>query len=235
MSAPFFVSSLRTTVQSFRGGQGPHVAAHTSSQADRGSPEHRRPSMHAWAPPYPSRSAPAKIAFDCRPAKVSFNKRVTRSHRAFPRTHSDHVKGPPRPCCLGPAPVQGNSFLIAQSWRRERHYCCATLPNASRSSPVCHLDNPACVRDRRGCRPRGTRARSRVRSYLRRSERRRSPSPLNRRWARMTQNPKTDTEGIRGKLGQESGTGDKDDAQEGSHGRADRGGTTASGGGSASG
>ncbi|MGC2487042.1 MAG: hypothetical protein WA412_00005, partial [Candidatus Sulfotelmatobacter sp.] len=38
--------------------------------------------------------------------------------------------------------------------------------------------------------------------------------------AAVTQNPKTDTEGIRGKLGQESGTGDKDDAQEGSHGRA---------------
>ena len=33
----------------------------------------------------------------------------------------------------------------------------------------------------------------------------------------MTQNPKTDTEEIRGKLGQESGTGDEDDAQEVRH------------------
>jgi hypothetical protein len=47
---------------------------------------------------------------------------------------------------------------------------------------------------------------------------------------RMTQNPKTDTEGIRGKLGQKSGTGDEDDAQEWSHGRADRGGIAAGGG-----
>jgi hypothetical protein len=51
----------------------------------------------------------------------------------------------------------------------------------------------------------------------------------------MTQNPKTDTAGIRGKLGQKSGTGDKDDAQEGSHGRADCGGIAAGGSGSASG
>src|SRR6266849_5954094 len=36
----------------------------------------------------------------------------------------------------------------------------------------------------------------------------------------VTQNPKTDTEETRGKLGQKSGRGDK--AQEGSHGRADR-------------
>ena len=38
----------------------------------------------------------------------------------------------------------------------------------------------------------------------------------------MTQNPRTDTEEIRGKLRQKSGRGDEDDAQEGSHGRADR-------------
>jgi hypothetical protein len=31
----------------------------------------------------------------------------------------------------------------------------------------------------------------------------------------LTQNPKTDTEEIRGKLGQKSGRGDEDDAQEG--------------------
>ena len=43
----------------------------------------------------------------------------------------------------------------------------------------------------------------------------------------LTQNPKTDTEEIRGKLGQKSGRGDEDDAQEGSYGRADRGGTAA--------
>ena len=48
----------------------------------------------------------------------------------------------------------------------------------------------------------------------------------------MTQNPKTDTEGSRGKLGQKSGTGDEDNAQEESHGRADRGGIAASGSGS---
>ena len=48
-------------------------------------------------------------------------------------------------------------------------------------------------------------------------------------WVRtvVTQNPKTDTEEIRGKLGQKSGRGDEDDAQEGSHGRADRGGIAA--------
>ncbi len=39
----------------------------------------------------------------------------------------------------------------------------------------------------------------------------------------LTQNPKTDTEEIRGKLGQKSGRGDEDDAQDGAHGRADRG------------
>jgi hypothetical protein len=52
---------------------------------------------------------------------------------------------------------------------------------------------------------------------------------------KVTQNPKTDTEEIRGKLGQKSGRGDEDDAQEGAHGRADRGGTAAGGSGSASG
>ena len=45
----------------------------------------------------------------------------------------------------------------------------------------------------------------------------------------LTQNPKTDTEETRGKLGQKSGRGDEDDAQEGSHGRADRGGAAAGG------
>ena len=45
----------------------------------------------------------------------------------------------------------------------------------------------------------------------------------------MTQNPKTDTGEIKGKLGQKSGTGDKDDAQEWSHGGADRGGIAAGG------
>ena len=35
---------------------------------------------------------------------------------------------------------------------------------------------------------------------------------------KMTQNPKTDTNETRGKLGQESGKGDEGDAQEGSHG-----------------
>jgi hypothetical protein len=44
---------------------------------------------------------------------------------------------------------------------------------------------------------------------------------------RVTQNPKTDTEEIRGKLVQKSGTGDEDDAQEESHRRANRGGTAA--------
>jgi hypothetical protein len=62
------------------------------------------------------------------------------------------------------------------------------------------------------------------------------PVPLNVfSGEKMTQNPKTDTEEIRGKLGQESGRGDEDDAQEGTHGRADRGGTAASASGSASG
>ena len=50
----------------------------------------------------------------------------------------------------------------------------------------------------------------------------------------VTQNPKTDTE-IRGKLGQESGQGDEDDAQEWSHGRAYRCCFAASGSGSARG
>jgi hypothetical protein len=50
----------------------------------------------------------------------------------------------------------------------------------------------------------------------------------------LTQNPKTDTEEIRGKLGQKSGRGDEDDAQEGSYGRADRSGTAAGASGSAS-
>jgi hypothetical protein len=50
----------------------------------------------------------------------------------------------------------------------------------------------------------------------------------------VTQNPKTETEKTRGKLGQESVRGDKDDAQEGSHGRADRGRFAASGSGSQS-
>jgi len=39
----------------------------------------------------------------------------------------------------------------------------------------------------------------------------------------VTQNPETGTEEIRGKLGQKSGKGNEDDAQEWSHGRADRG------------
>jgi hypothetical protein len=46
---------------------------------------------------------------------------------------------------------------------------------------------------------------------------------------KLTQNPKTDTEEIGGKLGQESGRGDKDDAQEGAYGRADRSGAAAGG------
>jgi hypothetical protein len=51
----------------------------------------------------------------------------------------------------------------------------------------------------------------------------------------VTQNPKTDTEEIRGKLEQESGQEDKDDAQEGPYGRANRSGVAAGGSGSASG
>jgi putative transposase len=50
----------------------------------------------------------------------------------------------------------------------------------------------------------------------------------------VTQNPKTDTAEIRGKLGRKSGRGDEDDAQEWSYGRANRGGTAASRGGCAS-
>ena len=45
----------------------------------------------------------------------------------------------------------------------------------------------------------------------------------------MTQNPKTDTAEIRGKLGQNSERGDQDDAQERSHGGADRCGAAAGG------
>src|SRR6185437_8044999 len=52
---------------------------------------------------------------------------------------------------------------------------------------------------------------------------------------RMTQNPKTDTEEIRGKLGRNSERGDEDDAQERSHGRADRSGVAAGGSGSTGG
>jgi hypothetical protein len=40
----------------------------------------------------------------------------------------------------------------------------------------------------------------------------------------VTQNPKTDTRESRGKLGQKSWRGDEDESQDGSHGRADRGG-----------
>jgi hypothetical protein len=45
----------------------------------------------------------------------------------------------------------------------------------------------------------------------------------------VTQNPKIDTEDIRGKLGQKSGTGKEDDAQESTHGRADRSGQAEAG------
>jgi hypothetical protein len=45
----------------------------------------------------------------------------------------------------------------------------------------------------------------------------------------VTQNPKTDTEESRGKLGQKSGRGDEDHAQEESHRGADGGGVAAGG------
>src|SRR5579863_4034126 len=51
----------------------------------------------------------------------------------------------------------------------------------------------------------------------------------------MTQNPKTGTEEIRGKLGRNCRRGDEDDAQERSHGGADRSRSAAGGGRSAGG
>src|SRR6185437_9272357 len=48
----------------------------------------------------------------------------------------------------------------------------------------------------------------------------------------LTQNPKTDTEEIRGKLEQKSWKGNEDHAQEGTHGGADRSGFAAGGSGS---
>jgi len=76
ISAPFFVSSLRTALQGFRGGQGSHVAAHPFGQTDRTSPKYRRPPVHAdsggaSAPPHSCRSTQAEIAFDRRSVKVS--------------------------------------------------------------------------------------------------------------------------------------------------------------------